>query len=51
MVVDPVSALAVSVLLLVIKLRSVHVGPDGIDVQLDPVRSGAFEFIASFFQR
>jgi hypothetical protein len=46
MIVDPGSILAVSLLLLVIKLRRVKVGQGGVDVELDPVREGALKLAA-----
>ena len=47
MVVDPGSMLAVSLLLLVLKLRRVRVGRDGVEVQLDPVRNGALKLVGN----
>jgi hypothetical protein len=47
MVVDPGSVLAVSLLLLVIKLRRVRVGREGVEVELDPVRNGALKFVGN----
>jgi hypothetical protein len=43
MVVDPGSILAVSLLLLVLKLRRVKVGREGVYVELDPVRDEALK--------
>lgn len=45
MVVDPGSILAVSLLLLVIKVRRVKVGREGVDIELDPVRNGAVTLV------
>jgi hypothetical protein len=47
MVVDPGSVLAVSLLLLVLKLRRVRVGREGVEVTLDPVRGGALKLVGS----
>jgi hypothetical protein len=46
MVVDPGTVLAVSLLLLVLKLRRVKVGREGVDVELDPVRDGGLRLVA-----
>jgi hypothetical protein len=46
LVVDPGSILAVSLLLLVVKLRRVKVGREGVQVELDPIREGALKFAA-----
>lgn len=45
LVVDPGSILAISLLLLVLKLRRVKVGREGVDVELDPVRDGALKLV------
>ncbi|MBV9375182.1 MAG: hypothetical protein JO320_09040 [Alphaproteobacteria bacterium] len=49
MVIDPATIAAVSLLLLVMKVRRVHVGREGIDVRLDPIRDGALSFITKLF--
>ena len=46
MVIDPATIAAVSLLLLVMKVRRVRVGREGVDVTLDPVREGALGFIS-----
>jgi hypothetical protein len=45
LVVDPVTILAVSVLVLVIKLRHVRVGRDGVEVKLDPIKGGMLDSV------
>ena len=45
MVVDPGTVLAAAVLLLVLKLRRVKVGREGVEVTLDPVRQGMLGFV------
>lgn len=47
MVVDPGTILAVSLLLLVVKLRRVKVGREGVEIKLDPVRDRALKLAAA----
>ena len=45
MLADPVTITAISLLLLVMKLRRVKVGKEGVEVTLDPIRNGIRDVI------